>query len=284
MRNTTGPAFLEPQLTPREIDPPRGWIATANQRIHAPDYPHYLTNEWAVPYRMQRIEQLLAAEPQHDLQSLRRSRPISCRSRRCGLLPFIKQAKSSHPLAASAQARLATFDGTMAGDQPAPLIFWAWARHLTEASFADDLGGPAAWRGALGGRSYRDALEGVLERNDARWCDDQSTAAVVETCAQQIDSAFTKALDELQAAQGSDVAAWRWDRAHIARRSTGRSAASSCWRAGSSCARRSAATPTRSTCRGSTCAPIRPRRSSTSTSTGRACVRCTTSATRHSRA
>ncbi len=58
--------FLEPQLTPREIDPPRGWIATANQRIHAPDYPHYLTNEWAVPYRMQRIEQLLAAKPAGD--------------------------------------------------------------------------------------------------------------------------------------------------------------------------------------------------------------------------
>jgi len=209
--------FLEPQLTPREIDPPRGWIATANQRIHAPDYPHYLTNEWAVPYRMQRIEQLLAAKPQHDLQSLRAIQADQLSLATMRLLPFIKQAKSSHPLAASALARLATFDGTMAADQAAPLIFWAWARHLTEGVFADDVGGPAAWRGALGGRSYRDALEGVLERNDARWCDDQSTPNVVETCAQQIDSALTKALDELQAAQGDDVAAWRWDRAHIAR-------------------------------------------------------------------
>ena len=57
--------------------------------------------------------------------------------------------------------------------------------------------------------------------------------------------------------------------------------ASSCWRARSSCARPSAATPTQSTCHGSTCAPIRQRRSSTSTSTGRACARSTTSATRH---
>jgi penicillin amidase len=207
--------FLEPSATPRETDPARGWIATANQRIHGTDYPHYLTNEWAVPYRMQRIEQLLAARPRHDLQSLRAIQADQLSLATVRLLPFIRQAKSAHPLAAAAQQRLAAFDGTMAADQPAPLIFSAWARHLAEGVFADDLG-QAGWRGSLGGRSYRDALENVLERNDAYWCDDRTTPAV-ETCAQQIDAALTKALDELQAAHGSAVATWRWGDAHIAR-------------------------------------------------------------------
>ncbi|HEX7438953.1 MAG TPA: penicillin acylase family protein, partial [Caldimonas sp.] len=207
--------FLEPQLTPREVDPARGWIATANHRIHAPDYPHYLTNEWALPYRAQRIEQLLAERPKHDLESLRAIQSDQLSLAAAKLLPFIRKARSSHPLAAAAQARLAAFDGTMAADGAAPLILWAWTRHLTEGIFADELG-PAMWRGTLGNRSFRDALEGVLERDDAWWCDDKTTAAV-ESCAQQIDAAFTKALDELQAAQGGDVAAWRWDRAHVAR-------------------------------------------------------------------
>lgn len=207
--------FLEPRLTPREVDPARGWIATANQRIHAPDYPHYVTNEWAAPYRMQRIEQLLAARPRHSIESLRAIQGDQMSLAGAKLLPFIRQAKSAHPLAAAARAELAAFDGTMAADRAAPLILWAWTRHLTEGIFADDLG-PALWRSSLGGRSYRDALEGVLERSDGYWCDDKTTA-VVETCAQQIDAAFTRALDELQAAQGSDVAAWRWDRAHVAR-------------------------------------------------------------------
>ena len=35
--------------------------------------------------------------------------------------------------------------------------------------------------------------------------------------AAQIDLAFTRALDELQAAHGSDVVAWRWGRAHETR-------------------------------------------------------------------
>ena len=204
---------LDATLTPREVDPARGWIGTANQRIHPADYPYYITNEWAVPYRMQRIEQMLAAKPTHSLDSLREMQAdeLSLATRR--LLPFLKKAKSPRPLAAAAQAQLANFDGTMDADRAAPLIFWAWARNLTQAVFADEIG-EALW--ARAGRSFRDALEGVLERNDGWWCDDKTTVAV-ETCEQQIDAAFTQALDELQAAQGDDVAAWQWGRAHVAR-------------------------------------------------------------------
>jgi len=34
-----------------EDDGRRGWIATANQRVHGSDYPHFLTQDWAPPYR-----------------------------------------------------------------------------------------------------------------------------------------------------------------------------------------------------------------------------------------
>ncbi|MEO7007897.1 MAG: penicillin acylase family protein [Caldimonas sp.] len=210
-----GAGFLAPDQTPREIDPQRGWIATANQRIHAPDYPHYLTNEWTAPYRYDRIAQLLEARPKHTLESLHAIQADQLSLAAVKLLPYLRRAKSAHPLAAAAQARLAAFNGTMAADGAAPLILWAWTRHLTEDIFADELG-PALWHGSFGSRSYRDALEGVLARDDAWWCDDKKTAAA-ETCAQQIDAAFTQALDELQAAQGGDVAAWQWGREHIAR-------------------------------------------------------------------
>jgi penicillin amidase len=205
--------YLEPTWTPRELDPPRGWIATANQRIHPVDYPHYLTNEWVLPYRMQRIEQLLGAKPLHDLASLGAIQADQLSLATVRLLPFIRQAKSNHPLASAALQQLQGFDGTMAADKAAPLIFQAWARQLAQGLFADELG-PQLWERSS--RVYRDALEGVIERNDAWWCDDKTTPAV-ETCQQQNDAAFTRALDELQAAQGDDPAAWQWGRQHIAR-------------------------------------------------------------------
>src|SRR5207237_4462176 len=41
--------WVDARQTPRELDPPRGWIATANQRVTAEGYQHYLTSEWAPP-------------------------------------------------------------------------------------------------------------------------------------------------------------------------------------------------------------------------------------------
>lgn len=205
--------FLDPTATPREADPARGWIATANQRIHPVDYPHYITSEWAPPYRMQRIEQMLAAKPKHSIDDLRAMQADDLSLATLRLLPVLRQAAPDHPLAAAAQRELAAFDGRMAGDKAAPLIFWAWARQLAQGIFADEAG-QAVWSSST--RAYRDALEAVMERNDGWWCDDKTTPAV-ESCAQQNAAALGRALDELKAAHGADVAAWRWDHAHQAR-------------------------------------------------------------------
>lgn len=205
--------FLDPTATPREADPARGWIATANQRIHAPDYPHYIGSEWAPPWRMQRIEQMLNAKEKHSIDDMRAMQADELSLATLHLLPLIRQAAPAHSLAAAAKRELEAFDGRMAGDRAAPLIFWAWARHLAQGLFADEVG-ETVWNSST--RAWREGLQGVMERGDAWWCDDKATPAA-ETCQQQNDAALARALDELQAAQGNDVSAWRWSRAHQAR-------------------------------------------------------------------
>jgi penicillin G amidase len=56
----------------------------------------------------------------------------------------------------------------------------------------------------------------VLERRDNWWCDDKTTPGQ-ETCDDQVNAAFTRALDELQALQGGDVSTWQWGKTHQAR-------------------------------------------------------------------
>mgnify|MGYP002623606942 CR=1 FL=1 len=197
--------------TPREINPARGWIATANQRIHAPDYPHFITSEWALPYRQQRIEQLLGERPKHSLQDLRH---IQSDVKSLAAAPLLK-AEPAHPLLAAAREQLAGFDGTMAADRAAPLIYWAWMRQLSRAVLLDEAS-EALFEKAFATRSFQDALEGVLARNDAWWCDDKRTPAA-ETCEQAGARALGAALDELSARFGAKPAAWRWGDAHQAR-------------------------------------------------------------------
>lgn len=208
--------FLGADKTPREINPARGWIATANHRITSADFPHYITSEWAAPYRQQRIEALLKARPRHDKESLRQIQTdvVSLGTQR--LLPWLKQAKPTHALGAAALQRLAGFDGEMRAAEAAPLIFAAWARELTRAVFADEMGGEEMYLRQVGRSDFRAGLEGVLERDDAWWCDDKATPAA-ETCAELINRSLDRALDELQQRLGADIARWQWGAVHQAR-------------------------------------------------------------------
>ncbi|KPF48261.1 hypothetical protein IP87_17750 [beta proteobacterium AAP121] len=201
--------------TPREFDPPRGWIATANQRIVPADYPHYLTSEWALPYRQQRIEQVLGAKPKHSLDDLAALQADEMSLAVAPLLPWALKAKSVHPLAPAAQALLKDFDGRMAAERAAPLIYWAWQRQLARAVFADDVS-EDLWRKSMAGRNFQDALERVLKADDAAWCDQRDTP-LAENCTDQAGLALTRALEELQQRFGADPAKWRWGDAHQAR-------------------------------------------------------------------
>lgn len=207
--------WLSADALPQERDPERGWIATANQRVVPADYPHFLTSEWTLPYRQQRIEQLLGAKPKLSLDDLREIQADVTSLAAQKMLPWLRRAKSDHPLAAAAAKALDGFDGTMAADKAAPLMLWAWQRHLVQQVFADEMG--SVYERAIASRTLLDALQLVLDTDNAWWCDDKTTPAVNETCAQQIDKALGAALDELQQAHGSDVARWQWGPVHQAR-------------------------------------------------------------------
>jgi penicillin G amidase len=53
--------YIPYDALPSVLDPTSGIIATANARITPADYPYYITNNWADPYRVERIHHLLEA-------------------------------------------------------------------------------------------------------------------------------------------------------------------------------------------------------------------------------
>ena len=128
------------------------------------------------------------------------------------LFRSLLKAQSSHPQAVAALKELSGFDGTMDAQRAAPLIFWAWQRSLARALVNDKIG-QELFEKSFSGRTFQDALEGILERNDAWWCNDTSTPQA-ETCSQRVDQALTAALEELSQRFGSDVSRWKWGQAH----------------------------------------------------------------------
>lgn len=189
----------------------KGWWATANQRITPPAYPFFIGADWTVPYRYDRIEQLLAANPRHDVASMEKIQGDQYSAATARLLPFLQKTLAqppAHPLAEAARKTMAGFDGVMRADQAAPLVFAAWADELTRGILGGKLG-EATFRPLYGKRHFRGTLEDILEHQDTAWCG-------AAGCDSQSAAALARALDRLQGAYGDDVGKWAWGRAHVA--------------------------------------------------------------------
>lgn len=200
--------WLPHEQTPQDDGAARGWIATANQRIHGPDYPHFLTQDWAAPYRQQRIEQMLEQTPLHDLTSFQAMQGDLQSAATLRLLPYLQKARSDHPLAAAALQAVQGFDGAMRADAPAPLIYSAWVDEFTRGVVGGRLG-KERFESMYGKRLFRSAIETILETDNKAWCGEAG-------CGAASGAALTRALDRLRTAHGDDVAAWRWGDAHPA--------------------------------------------------------------------
>jgi penicillin amidase len=188
----------------------KGFLATANQRIHPKDFPLFMGADWVTPERFDRIETLLAATPKHDAQSIRnvQADTVSLATQR--LLPVLRATKSDHPQAAAALALEKNFNGNMRADSGAPLVFAVWADEFTRAVIAPKLG-DAKFNNLYGKRTFRAGLETIVgDPNAAKsWCGN-------DNCAEQSSKALGRALDRIVQEQGSDVSQWRWGRAHPA--------------------------------------------------------------------
>lgn len=188
----------------------KGFLATANQRITPPDFPIFMGQDWTVPYRHDRIEQLLAATPKHDMASMQNIQADQLSMATLKLLPYLNTAvsKSTHTLAAASKNALQGFDGVMRLEAAAPLIFAAWADELTHGVIGGKLG-ESTFKSLYGKRNFRSAVEDIMARNDADWCG-------AAGCNVQSGLALDRALTRLQKDHGAGVTQWTWGRAHNA--------------------------------------------------------------------
>ena len=196
---------------PRQYNPPSGVLLSANHKIVADDYPHYLTSEWALGYRAERIRGLLTQRNRHSLTSFqliqRDVRSLLARD----LLPFMLTVEPATELARTAHDMLQRWDYEMNANRPEPLIFAAWHRELTRQIYADELG--SAFGRAWGGRAR--FLSYVLKGGGAAWCDNVTTEGV-ESCNVLISQSLERAVGWISERYGNDPARWRWGDAHRA--------------------------------------------------------------------
>jgi penicillin amidase len=132
--------FIEPERFPCVVNPPRGFVASANELNLPPDWPygeHPVGFEWAESSRAARIGEVLDADGEHSVARsvALQTDDLSIPARRlCRLLAPLAPGDGD---AARALALLAPWDQRLAAESaPAALFEVWWTKHLKPALLA----------------------------------------------------------------------------------------------------------------------------------------------------
>jgi penicillin amidase len=207
--------FIPFEQLPRSFNPASQRIVTANQKIVDDSYPWFITSEWALPYRANRIEELLAARGLHDLQTFAaiQKDDISLAARE--LLPLVRATPALSTRSKAALVALANWNGAMVADRFEPLVFNAWMRETSRELFAGVLG-EALMKDYWELRNVFAPMVDILKNRDgeSRWCAD--AAKPVQTCRDVLARSLEVSLADLEKRYGPDMHGWQWGRAHEA--------------------------------------------------------------------
>ena len=181
---------------PYAVDPDRGYLVTANDRIHPDDYPHLIGHDFHAPNRAARIAELLEARSGHTVDTCRAIQADTVSLPARALLPRMSF-----------------------GDARARELFHGWDHDLGADSAAaalwevllDELG-----RRAVNGEEPL-ATEYLTDRELFR-C--RALPRLLDQGAlsqEQLDAALSSAWARCVDAMGPDAASWRWGDIHRAR-------------------------------------------------------------------
>jgi len=130
---------ITPNDLPWSLNPERGFLVTANNRIHDDDYPHLIGHDFHTAHRARRITELLAARTDHDVESMHAIQMDSVSLPARETLPLLLAA-ASDPHYSDVVASLAQWDGDMRADSAAAALFNVWCGHIARRALTPVLG------------------------------------------------------------------------------------------------------------------------------------------------
>lgn len=200
---------------PSVLNPPEGFVVTANQAVTGPDYPFLLTTEPDLGYRSQRIRDLLEQRLEDGPVGVDDMSAIQADTRHPlapVLVPYLMRQLLPSRYYAEGQQLLLDWDGSQPVDSPAAAYFNAVWRNLLARTFHDDMpvelwpDGSDRWVGVV---------SDLLERpTDAFW-DDRDTEGVIEDRDTVLAGALRDARDELTRTQSVNPRRWTWGHGHV---------------------------------------------------------------------
>ncbi len=194
------------EALPSVFNPPRGWIATANNRVVPPGYPYLLGTEWSEGLRARRIVQVLTSRPRHTMEDLKRLQfdHVSLAARR--MVPVLARVDVPEEAVRAVQEDLRRWDGALSVDSRAAAVYGAFLVRLGDHLFRKRVGDHLWERYARRPFAMAAVLHLWDRPSDPWWGPGGRDRAVADILRQ--------AVRDLETRLGRDRSRWRWGALH----------------------------------------------------------------------
>lgn len=224
------------ESNPAMINPPRGYIVTANHRTVPKEHPIVLTKSWHSPERAQRLSQLLDALPQAtalDMMNMHKDRVSIFAQKIIRQLkaPVVRQGilsaawslkKEDRALLKEALKDLNSFDGDMRAVSKPAAIFSNFMYHFIVNVFADEVDGKDSELYDVlmkaSQSSYNAFHDHLLKIEDSPFYDNVTTKDVKETRSLMLAKSLVDAIKHCEEKMGKNRKTWQWGKIHTLNR------------------------------------------------------------------
>ncbi len=196
---------------PFSLNPPEGYIVTANNAVVGTDYPYLISEGWARGYRAQAIIDLIKGAPdQISVEYIKRMQGDNHDLLADSLVPILLEINFGDSDLIEAQQLLGDWDYQTDMDSAAAALYMVFWQNLIDNTIQDDL--PDYYHVGVGGTA-KEIIRLLSIQPDNAWWDDPSTPDK-EVLEDIFRLTFEQSVQELQKELGKDISVWQWGDLH----------------------------------------------------------------------
>jgi penicillin amidase len=205
--------FIPYEEMPSLLDPPSGFIVTANNKVVGDDYPHFIAYDMADPYRAQRITALLSAGRRFTRESLRAIQAETYGLPAAALRPYLLAVPPAGEREKKALDEVRRWDLRYEPGSAGASVYEVWYWHFLGDVLGDELGEDVLKEYRTVGLSQVPSIVDLMARPNDSLFDDRRTP-VAERRDDIVRRSLTRAIEWLSQRYGDDPADWTYGRVH----------------------------------------------------------------------
>jgi penicillin G amidase len=206
--------FVPFEQLPYSFNPAKGSVSSANNRTVIEGYPYYISSNFCLPYRINRIRQMLDEKEMFSIEDFKRMILDQHSDYAALLTPFIlKLEDHKNELTQEEIKALNSFSGwdyDMSASLIAPSVFEFFRQKFIKNLLEDEL---QDLFGQMPGAAKDYYIYRILKTGPDEWVDNINTPQI-ETIDDIILKSFKECISSLTQLYGQDQAEWQWGNIH----------------------------------------------------------------------